>query len=144
MLSCDKGPVLEQLLDSVGELKLDQKRMIDALVDLAKHQERLVALADRTTENKEDIDLLFKSQREVEAQLINRIQDIDSRFVAHIVNHPTPESCKGSKILGHTSEGKFDKIQVAVILTMIYFLSNQVWSLLQSLVQAAKRTTGAP
>lgn len=143
MLSCDKGPVLEQLLDSVGELKLDQKRMIDALVDLAKHQERLVALTDRTSENKVDIDLLFKSQREVEAQLINRIQDIDSRFVAHIVNHPTPENCKGSKILGHTYEGKFDKIQVAVILTMIYFLSNQVWSILQSLVQAVQRTTGA-
>ena len=143
MHSCDKGPVLEQLLDSVGELKLDQKRMIDALVDLAKHQERLVILADRTTENKTDIDLLFKSQREIETQFANRLQDLDSRFVAHIIKHPTPESCKSSKILGQSYEGKFDKIQVAVILTMIYFLSNQVWSILQSLVQAVQRTTGA-
>lgn len=141
-VTCDKGPILEQLLDSVGELKSDQKRMVNALVDIAKHQERLVALADRTSENKRDIDTLYQLQREGEAHLINTTRELDLRITNHLVHHPTPEACKGIKVLSTNSDGKFDKIQVAVVLTMIYFLSNQVWGLLQSLVQAAQRVAG--
>lgn len=140
-VTCDKGPILDQLLESVGELRLDQRRMVDALVDIAKHQERLVALADRTTENRRDIDTLFTMIRENDANLMNGLRDLDGRVTNHLVNHPKPETCVAPPLL-KKPDGKFDTIQVAVILSLIYFMANQFWGIISSLVTAANQAAG--
>jgi len=133
--ACDKGPILNQLLESVQEFRYDQKRMVGALIDIAKQQERLVALADRTADNQRDIDTLYKIQREEAAHLENVMRELDQKVQTHLVGHPSPESCKLRKSLSPNVDGKFDKVQVAVILAMVYFLANQVWSILHGLVK---------
>ena len=139
---CNKGPVLDQLLSSVSELKSDQRRMVDALVDIAKHQERLVALADRTEENRVDIGQLAQQHRESESLLYEHLRDVDNKIISHMLNHPNPDTCRLSKALTPNNDGKFDKVQVAVILALTYFLAGEAWKLLSGLVQSVKALGG--
>jgi len=142
-LHCVKGPVLDQLLENVSELRIDQKRVVDALVSLAQHQERIVALADKTADNKKDIDTLFGLVRESEAEMIDNFKILDGRFTTHLVNHPSPELCKIGKASSlPIVDSNFNKIQVAVILAMIYFMASQAWSLIDSAIKAMKNLSG--
>lgn len=143
---CDKGPVLQQLVDNVTEFKTDQKKIMGALIDIAKHQERLVTLADKTThiservsENKKDIDLLYQLFRENEAHHLNSFRDLDIRVTTHLLHHPSPETCRINKVLVPGPDGKFDKIQVAVIIGFIFFLGTQTYSLLKAIIDAFTR-----
>lgn len=134
--TCDKGPVLDKLLETVYELKSDQKKMVDALIDLAHHQERIVSLADKTAENKKDIDTLYQLQREVGANLIETTRTLDLRFTSHLVNHPTPDICGTKAKPGFlNNDSKFDKIQVAVILSMLYFIASQIWNIIVKTIE---------
>lgn len=141
--TCDKGPVLTQLLESVSELKNDSKRMVDALVEIAKHQERLIALADRAKENHNNIEHLYQLHHQGEAQLQTLAQRLDDRITKHLLNHPCPESCKNNKVFSVDNNGKFDKVQVAVVLALTYFLANQAWLLIAGLVQAVRQMGGS-
>ena len=141
--TCDKGPVLDKLLDTVYELKSDQKKVVDALIDLAHHQERIVSLADKTADNKKDIDTLYQLQRETEAGILDTARSLDQRFTSHLMNHPSPDTCSIRTRPGLLSpDSKFDKVQVAVILSMLYFMASQLWGLITNTLQTLKNIGG--
>ena len=140
--SCDKGPILDTLLEKMHEVKQDQRKMVDALVSIAQHQERLVSLADKTEENKTNIGVLFQLQREYEAHSANSFKDIDQKLTNHLVNHPSQESCKASGLLQPNSDGKFDKIQITVIVAFIMFAASVIWEFVRSSLAALKSIVG--
>lgn len=141
--SCDKGPILDTLLEKMHEVKQDQKKMVDALVSIAQHQERLVSLADKTEENRTNIGMLFQLQRESEAHTANAFRDLDQKLTVHLVNHPTMESCKASGLLQPDHEGKFDKIQLTVIIAFIMFMATQVWEFIRASISAMRTLGGS-
>lgn len=140
---CDKGPILDTLLNSMSELQKDQKVMVNALVSIAQHQERLVALADKTEENKNSITMLFKLQRESEAHLSNAIRDIEQKLNLHMLNHPSMENCKVNGLFSQGKDDKFSKVQISVIVTFILFMATQLWEFVRSTLAVLKSLTGA-
>lgn len=129
--TCDKGPVLEQIIQRVNEMHGSQKEMTQAVVEIAKHQERIISLADKTTENANNIDRLYEQGRQV-----------DIRLTEHLIKHPSPETCTAvPSLISLNADGKFDKVQVVVITTVVIALGGSIYDVLQSLVQAAQSLT---
>lgn len=106
---CDKGPILNRIVDHVERLDKHaakserfQESMSEAVVLIARQQEKIVAIADKTQRNQDDIQNLFKLTRTVETHLND-----------HILSS------------GHSAQGKqdkdtkFDRVQVAVITAAI-------------------------
>lgn len=91
-MNCDKGPILDkiqiyidQLQQSQNNISLSQEKMTSAVIEIARHQERIISLAEKQEHNDKDIDNLYKLQRRH-----------DERLTAHILSS------------GHTAEGKVD------------------------------------
>lgn len=83
---CDKGPVIEQIKSTLADLRDSNVKISEALIQIARQQERLVSLADKTDSNREDIAKLFEIVRENEKRfnefLLKRVNTIPASTAA--------------------------------------------------------------
>ena len=122
---CNKEPVLEKIVGQLDRLdehardnKLFQRDMSKAVVDIAKHQERLIAIADKTDQNKTDIDNLFHINRNTEKRLNTHIESAG--------HSPQGDSSNAAKA------SNYDKIQVSLITSAILGAAAVVYKFVRS------------
>ena len=91
---CDKGPILDQLAIAIERVEAGQLKMVDAVVEMARTQERIISLADKTTDNHEDIQNLFTLVRNTEAALKDHI--IKAHTLPPTPHDPTLKTAAGN------------------------------------------------
>ena len=128
---CDQGPVLVRIVDRLERLdehaentKNFQKEMSGALITIAAQQERLVAIADKTDSNKDDINSLFKINRENE----RRLND-------HINNHSAPISLNKTNPDGSLSKAKkWDMLTMSLFTGAALGAAGFIWKLVEKAI----------
>ncbi|MCK5643019.1 MAG: hypothetical protein KAJ19_19585, partial [Gammaproteobacteria bacterium] len=86
---CDKGPILDQLTAGLDRVEQGQQKMVDAVIEMARTQERIIGIADKTADNHGDIENLFNLVRSTETALKDHIVQ------AHTIPiTPTPHSTR--------------------------------------------------
>jgi hypothetical protein len=124
---CNQGPVLERIVSKLGILdehakdqKVFQRDMSNAIVTIAQQQEKLVAIADKTDQNKNDIDNLFKINRETEKRLNGHIES-----AGHSPQGDSSNAVKASN---------YDKIQVSLITSAILGAAAVVYKFIEKVI----------
>jgi hypothetical protein len=119
---CDKGPILNRIVDHVERLdkhaersEVFQSKMSEALISIAGHQEKILAVADKTQRNETDIQHLFKLNRETETNITD-----------HILS---PRHSPQGK-----TDTRFDKVQVAVVTAALLGGCAFVWKFIQTVM----------
>lgn len=133
---CDKAPVLEKiqlyiahLQESHERLSLaqermsnSQERMTDAMTEIARHQERIISLAEKQEHNEKDIDNLYKLQR-----------DTDRRITDHILSSGHSPSGQLDNI--STKAQHWDKLTLSVITAAFLGAAGVVWRFVVTVLQ---------
>jgi len=124
---CNKEPVLDKIVGQLDRLdehardaKVFQRDMSKAVVAIAQQQERLVAIADKTDQNKHDIDNLFHINRETEKRLTDHITS-----AGHSPQGDNTNAAKASN---------YDKIQVSLITSAILTVAAVIWKFIEKVL----------
>lgn len=125
---CNQGQVLTGIVDKLDRLdehardnKLFQRDMSNAIVTIAQQQEKLVAIADKTDQNKIDINNLFKINRETEKRLNTHIES-----AGHSPQGDSSNAVKASN---------YDKIQVSLITSALLGAAAVVYKFIEHVLQ---------
>ena len=120
-----QGAVIGRLEEHMIEAKDMQKQQILILVDMAKTQERYVALADKTDQNREDLKVLQTKVDSGFQEAFNRLRKVET----------TVCSPSGVKIDGdRKGDSKFDKLQVTIITALCLTVIHALWDIISGLV----------
>lgn len=129
--NCDKGPLLEQIKAHVANLDAGQTKLTDAMVDLARQQERIIALADKSNDHSRNIENLYTLCRDNDRQLTRHINSDHTR-----TSPPnTPDDIKSRAEM-------FDKVRVAVIIAFVIAVANALWDIGQRTLTILNNTGG--
>ena len=123
LLQHDVRDAFSEVKESVRLFQVGQDKITDVLIDVAKTQERLLSVADKTDQNRQDIDNLGRCIRKSIYEVRETVHDVE--------NHVSALSVQQSYF--KSPNGKFDKTQITVItgavtgfLTFIYTLVNKL------------------
>lgn len=104
-----------EIKDSVKLFQIGQEKMTKVLVDMAKNHQQLLSVADKTDENRKDIDSLAGRVREDVGKLHDRINNIA----------PVKNATRG-----------FDKTQFSLIIGAITGFLTFLYTLIGKLIDA--------
>lgn len=117
----EQGRTINRIEGAISEFRDVQKNMANAMVDMARSQERIIALADRTAVNQKDVENLYAL-----------IRELDKTMTKHILQ--SGHSMLGKSDTKLVTDTKFDKLQVALITGIGLAALNALWDILQGLV----------
>ena len=139
---CDKGPAIERIELILQEHQQGQERqsaafiksqdkLTEAIIKVAQQQEKIVALVDKTADNKQNIDNVYDLNRETEKRLTDHILTS---------GHSSP----GQPDVLPKQDSKFDKLQIAIIGAVILGAGNAFLDILKSITDQLSKLNGGP
>jgi len=98
--------------------KKTAEKLVDAIVELTRHHEQIIAVNEKVVKNEDDVRNLFKLFREEEV-----------RLNAHIL---TPRHSTAGK--PDAKDAKFGKVQVSIVTGIIIAVIHSLWDILTNMV----------
>ncbi len=144
--NCDKGPLIQQAIDKIDvhivdsqefrqEFRAAQKDLTSAVIDLARSQEKLIAINNQTEHHHTAIEKLFDVNRETDQRITDHL------IKDHSYKHEAPAADKPDSTTV-TKASRYDKMTWMLITAAATWLVTLAYNGFIKLIEALNTLGG--